>query len=46
MHLLFFGFLGNRSGGGRCSAMELTLRQKAFFDKLVDLYREAQRPVH
>ena len=26
--------------------MELTLRQKAFFDKLVDLYREAQRPVH
>ena len=26
--------------------MQLTLRQKAFFDKLVDLYREAQRPVH
>jgi hypothetical protein len=26
--------------------MELTLRQKAFFDMLVDLYREAQRPVH
>jgi DNA-binding PadR family transcriptional regulator len=26
--------------------MELTLRQKAFFDVLVDLYREAQRPVH
>jgi DNA-binding MarR family transcriptional regulator len=26
--------------------MELTLRQKAFFDMLVDLYREAKRPVH
>ncbi len=26
--------------------MELTLRQKAFFDKLVDLYREAHRPIH
>ena len=26
--------------------MELTLRQRAFFNKLLDLYKEAQRPIH
>jgi len=27
-------------------AMELTLRQKAFLDKLIDLYHEAHHPIH
>ncbi len=26
--------------------MELTLRQKTFLDKLIDLYHEAQKPIH
>ena len=35
----FFGFFGEK-------AMELTLRQRAFLNKLLDLYKEAQRPIH